>query len=182
MRESAIILLVLLMAACTMTTAGHPAACKKDSTQRAAIAGSFSIGFRYPPMPAGVEDLGGFLVMPKNGHETELAIAIVRDKKGIVIWLDQIIYRNGCPNPDYVILDYRRVPPLANNEKLSHNCRAGDVSDGGDGLTIAVARDQNSEVHRNIRLSWRVDVEARRLVEISPAGIQCINDGFLERE
>ena len=170
------------MVACTMTPTGYPAACKQDSTQLAARESGFSIGFRYPPMPAGIEDLGGFVVGSKNGHETELGIAYVRDNKGIVIWLDQFIYRSGCPNPDYVILDYRRVPPLANNEKLAHNCRAGDVSNGGDGLTIAVARDQNSEVLRNIRLAWRVDVKTRRLVEISPAKIQCINDGFLERE
>jgi len=133
-------------------------------------------------MPAGIEDLGGFVIQPDNGHETDLGIAYVRDNKGIIILLDQFIYKSGCPNPDYVILDYRRVPPLANNEKLVDNCRAGDVSDGGDGLTVAVSRDQNSEVLRNIRLAWRIDIESRRLVEISPLDIQCINEGFLERE
>ncbi len=181
MRLHAIILFVSCLAACTTVSGNQPSACRQDAIQPSQQRAGFSVGLHHPPMPSGIEDLGGFLVHEK-GQETDLAIEYVRDSKGTVIWLDQIIYQDRCPDPEYVILDFRRIPSLASNERLENNCRPGDVSGGGDGVTVAVAADENNEVLRHIRLAWRIDVKTRKLVDISPVEIQCINEGFLERE
>lgn len=138
------------------------------------------MGLHHPPEPAGVENLVGYLVDTGNGQDTGLAIDIVRDSKGTMIWLNQLSNQAGCSSPESLVIDFRRVPPLAKNELLMENCRKGDVSNGGDGLTIAVAAYQDHEILQKIRLAWRVDIKARRLEDISPVGIQCINEGYNE--
>lgn len=181
MRQVILIFIASAIAGCVNTGDRIASNCKHEQPLASPSGGSLYIGLHHPPMPSGIEDLGGFLVGTTD-EENKLGIEYVRDRKGTIILLDHLIYREGCPNPEYLILDFRRVPPLAPNERLVENCRRGDVSEGGDGRTIAIAIDQDSEILNKIRQVWQVDVKTKKLVQTSPVGIQCINEGFGEQE
>jgi len=180
MRTLTLIFLIITTVGCSKFGDSRAVDCGQEKSLQV-VHGDGFIGLHHPPMPANIEDLGGF-VIETDSRTTELGIDYVRDNKGTIIWLDQLFYLNGCANPQNIVLDYRRIPKLDANEMLLDNCIIGDVSEGGDGLTIVIAMNTNSEILRNIRMAWRIDVEAKKLVDVSPVGIQCINEGFWEHD
>lgn len=137
------------------------------------------LGLRHPPLPAGVEDLAGYVVDIGPGGAFTHAVGHVRTPSGQALWLERFLRHDEQGVAYFEVVAVQPLPPLGEGEAVvMASCRVGDAMQGGDNETIAIVRWEEAEVLDDVRAAWRVDLAARRFHPIPAAGVQCLNEGF----
>ena len=134
------------------------------------------VGLRHPPLPAGVEELGGYVI---GGVDFEYAVGHFRDGSRDMLWLERLIRHDEAGVPYFEAVAVLPLPAMAGGEQLAlGTCREGDALEGGDGLTVAVVGWTDEPVLTDVRHAWRVDPERRRFTRLDARRVQCLNEGY----
>jgi hypothetical protein len=139
--------------------------------------GAEYLGLRHPPLPENVEAFGGTVLDPSSSME--YAVAHVRDAEGHMLWLERLVHHDQQGMPHWEVVAVQRIPtPGERDEVVLGHCAQGDIRDGGDGYTFAVAHIEDGETLTRVRGAWRADPQAHRFVALPVAEVQCINEGY----
>lgn len=134
------------------------------------------VGLRHPPLPAGVEELGGYVI---GGFDFEYAVGHFREGSRDMLWLERLIRHDEAGNPYFETLAVLPLPAMGEGEQLAlGTCSEGGVADGGDGHTVAVVAWTDEPVLTDVRHAWRVDPERRRFTRLDARRVQCVNEGY----
>jgi hypothetical protein len=140
-------------------------------------AGAEYLGMRHPPLPAPVEVLGGTILDPTASMEYD--VAHVRDAEGHMFWLERLVHQDEQGLPHWEVVAVQRLPtPDERDEVILGHCRQGEMHEGGDGYTFAVAQFDDGETLTRVHEAWRVDTAESRFVTLPASEVQCINEGY----
>ena len=115
----------------------------------------------------GVESVTAWLVAPETGRAT-LGVEHVVDASGSMVWLEEIGPRDSLGSPRWsTIVDVVRLPTRPDLVVVGFDCVVGDGPPRRD--LVVLAGDEGVRPER----AWTVDLDARRLVEMSAAGVSC---------
>lgn len=115
----------------------------------------------------GVESVTAWLVAPVTGPAT-LGVEHVVDASGSMVWLEEIGPRDSLGSPRWsTVLDVVRVRTRPDAVVVGFDCVVDDGPPRRD--VVVLAGDGGLRPER----AWTVDLDARRLVETSVAGVVC---------
>ncbi|MGH9748895.1 MAG: hypothetical protein ACRD6R_03085 [Candidatus Polarisedimenticolia bacterium] len=132
------------------------------------------IGVRHPPLPPGVEWVGGALLDPLE--EVEFGIEEVTHHSDRLLWLDVLTHRDVSGAAHWEVLDVLAPPPLRDDQVLV--LRDCQLDGHPDTEIVAVAEQTNGRFHTRIAAAWRANRATRRFEKMRTAGITCENTGY----
>jgi hypothetical protein len=86
--------------------------------------------------------------------------------------------RPNSQQTPFKVADVLYVPPLEPGYDLSTLCRP--IQGSQSQKFIAVVRLEDSEIMRDVRQVWTVDVSSGRIVPVMPVNVECFNEGWGE--
>lgn len=144
------------------------------------------IGIVTPPMPKGLIDHGGFVILGEkslNGVYSDAdvlaakyGVTFVSDNKTDYCWLERLHhYDTTGKEPFWEILDVLKLPPITKDEILvTRTCKMGNYFDPE---ILALCRyDPDANEFTHIIKAWRANRKKERFEEISNSNITCINE------
>jgi hypothetical protein len=125
----------------------------------------------------GWEDLGGgLLAQPVWFHHYRRADGV---QLVLIDWAQP--RRPGAQQATFRVTDVLLTPPLQNGLSLAFNCRQSRRNVTQKIIAVIRAdRQHASEWWRDVKLAWSVSLDDGRITPISPAGIECANEGWGE--
>lgn len=132
------------------------------------------VGAQIPPYPADVTEHVSYVA--GSAQNAQFVIALVRTPEGPMVWLA----RARAPGERPRVVDVVRVNAPQARETLVGGCRYTAGSASGDSVTTgiyAIAASLAADSLGAIRLAWRVDPKAGRLLPTGAAGLRCREDG-----
>jgi len=132
------------------------------------------VGLRIPPMPEGHESVMGYLL--DGGDEGNFSIEVVHFGPQKLVWMGQLLYHdaNGRAHWEIIaVLPPRKVPK-------GYYFSDGNCRDQGhpNPKIVALFKREDKKTFTQISKAWRADTQAHHFVELSPEGIQCLNEAW----
>jgi hypothetical protein len=143
------------------------------------------IGLKYPPLPSSINTSEswqkGLLDLSSS---VSWGVDAVMDEKDIMLWLDELISRDGAGHAISEVRDIVYLPPSAKDKSVV----VGDCVLAGQPdyeIVALVNLDQKSLDNRwlpnsNIISAWRANRLTGKFEEISTEKIECIAETFLD--
>jgi hypothetical protein len=153
------------------------AACSRDKSSEARAANpprtpepTSYVGMHFDPMPAGVMDESGAVIIGKDGKPTPYVLTHVETPQGLAMWLVEVLPGDGVIRRRVVRAEMPD-PKIAPGEHfVSGTC---DVNGKLDGAVFAVVRNEPGRQYTVIHRAWRAYPETARFDSISTKGIVC---------
>lgn len=141
------------------------AACRPDGS----AGGVPDAGLTYPPLPSGVEEIGGMLLTDSTGQE--LGVSEMQRGERHMIWLSALTSHDSAGNPNWLLLDAVEVPSLRSAESVVwSDCALDGVRDQA---VVAVGTWAARDSLTGIRYAWRANLETRRIDTLSVSRVAC---------
>lgn len=132
------------------------------------------VGLRTPPLPEGLEQVGGALL--ELGVDTVFAISHVQRDTLEMLWLERELGQEGAESR-FQVEDVLRLPPIGPEGVLVYAvCRLNERPDPE--IVAIVSADDEAEILTQVHAAWRADRQQRRFVELPVTGIDCVNEGY----
>lgn len=139
------------------------------------------IGLRHPPYPTWIEDLAGATLRETRTapYRFPWTVASVRVRGRPAVLLSRgvewIVADGGGRYPLKEVVDVLPLPPLSPGERL---VLPGCTNREGRPVIAYAWWDVDEPVVRDIRLTWRIDLERGALIEEDATGASCGNPRF----
>lgn len=141
------------------------------------------VGREVPPYPAGYDSLTGTCVPTSEKVEDVCGRglgSLERDGRTVAVLAQMKAGMQG-DHARWRITDIVELPePQPGEELVIGTCEAAGEADPGIAALVDGTRRDRDEWLQATRWARRLDRVSGRLVELEPAGVRCINEGFGE--
>jgi hypothetical protein len=130
------------------------------------------VGVNVPPLPAGLEDQGGFLLPVTNG--TTYSIAMVSKGPLHMWWLQRLLGHSRDGKPRWTVESVQTIPD-SENHFIYGQCawRGTPIPE-----IIAEAVPENAPTFTRIMRAWRIEPADRRFAPLPATEVTCVNETF----
>lgn len=123
----------------------------------------------YPPLPPGVEEVGGMLLRGPDG--AELGMTDVRSDTAQMLWLGRLTHRDDAGKAHWELLDRVKLSDLNAGESVAWiDCALDGVPDAS---IVAIGTWTPTDTLRAIREAWRPDLQRRRFAPLPVQRVSC---------
>ena len=133
---------------------------------------------RYPPLPAGIQEVSGTMLAEHGG--AEYAVAHVRRGDEEFLWLERLVSRDAAGRPTWEVVDALHLPARPEGYRLALGTCGRGVPAGQpeSGLVAYVKGDADDRHWRDVSAAWQADPAAGTLAAVPREGVSCVNEGY----
>lgn len=131
-------------------------------------------GLRVPPMPAGYEEVGGYLV--NVDAPVEYAVVEIHAGGRKMWWLKKMLARDKQGVPHWEVVDAMPVPAIPRGYHFVLGACEKDGESNPE--IIAAAKSEDREMLNTIHGAWIANLRSQRLEPYPTRGVVCVNEGF----
>ena len=130
------------------------------------------VGLTVPPLPAGLDDEGGYLLPTTNG--TTYGIALVARGSQHMWWLQRLLGHTPDGRPNWSVEAVQPAPPSEHHFVFAQCALEGTP----DPAIIAEAALENAPTLTHVMRAWKAQPAERRFAPLPATGVTCVNEGY----
>jgi hypothetical protein len=135
------------------------------------------IGLQYRDFPAGVNNLGGWIIDIGDNGKFNFGVSHVRQGSKEMLWLERFVRRDSAGVATMRVIDVLELPAISKSQTLT-SPRFCTQNGKKNRDLIAIVEATDKEYRTQIHRAWRANRSTGKFESTSTKGIVCENPGW----